>query len=204
MKLALLVVLAAVLAAGHPVAAAPGAQRFVILPAESHVSYRVNETLIFENNRLNVAIGTTNAIQGDATIDRTNPRNSKIGTITVDISQFKSDSERRDNAIRSRWLESRRFPTATFTPTSVQGLPDTYTDGHELSLQVTGQLKVRDVTKPVTFAVTLKLDGIVLTGTATTLIKMTEFGFDPPSIFGMLRAENDVRLELRFAARAAP
>ncbi len=204
MKLVPLIALAVVLAAWNPVAAAPaGVQRFVILPTESQVVYRVNETFIFENNRLNVAIGTTNVVQGDVTIDRTNPRNSKIGTITVDISQFKSDSDRRDNAIRSRWLESRRFPIATFTPTSIQGLPDTYTDGHDLSLQVTGNLKVRDVTKPVTFAVTLKLDGLALAGTATTLIKMTDFGFDPPSIL-MLRAENDVRLELRFAARAAP
>jgi polyisoprenoid-binding protein YceI len=176
-------------------------QRFVIAPNESQVVYRVGEVFINQGNRFNVAVGTTNSVRGEIMIDRARPRNSRIGTITVDISQFRSDSGRRDNAIRDRWLESSRFPTAEFTPTSIEGLPEAYTEGRDLNLQVTGNLKVREVTRPTTFAVTLKLQGGVMTGTGTTMIKMTDFGFDPPAIFGILRAENDAKLELRFVAR---
>ena len=58
--------------------------------------------------------------------------------------------------------------------------------------------------KVVTFASTLKLDGNTLSGAATTMLKMTDFGFEPPSILGILRAENEVGVEFRFIARAAP
>lgn len=211
-RVSLLICLATVLCSVAPVVsvAAPsptptpapaGPQRFVIVPGESRVTYRVAETFINEGNRLNIAVGVTRVVRGEIMVDRARPANSRIGVITVDISQFQSDSTRRDNAIRTRWLESARFPVAEFTPTSIRGLPDAYQDGHEVSLQVTGNLKVRDASKPTTFAVTLKLEGDTLSGTATTTIKMTDFGFDPPSIFGILRAENEARLEFRFIAR---
>jgi polyisoprenoid-binding protein YceI len=187
-----------------PVAAANAAtapQRFVIVPGESQVLYRVGETLFLENNRINVAVGTTTAVRGEILVDRVNPRNSRIGTITIDISQFRSDSQRRDNFIRTRSLESARFPTAEFTPTAIQGLPETYTDGREIALQIIGNLKIRDVVRPTTFAATIKIVGAQLTGTATAVIKMTDFGFDPPSIAGILRTENEARLEFHIVAR---
>ncbi len=204
--LAVLIAGIAALAAPSGAAAAPGPapsgpQRFVIIPAESQVTYRVAETLFNQNNRLNVAVGTTNVIKGEMTIDRARPANSRMGTITVDISQFKSDSARRDNMIRANWLESSKFPMAEFTPGEIRGLPEAYQDGREVPLQVAGNLKIRNVVKPATFAVTVKLDGATLTGAATTTILMADFGFDPPSIFGILKAENEARLDLRFVAK---
>jgi len=188
---------------GIAAAAPAGIQRFGIVAGESQVLYHVAETLFLEGNRFNVAVGTTTAVRGEITVDRANPRNSRIGTISIDISQFRSDSQRRDNFIRTRSLESARFPTAEFTPTTIQGLPTTYTDGQELTLQVAGNLKIRDVVRPTTFATTIKIAGTQLTGTATTSIKMTDFGFDPPSIAGILRTENEAKLEFRIVARAS-
>jgi polyisoprenoid-binding protein YceI len=178
-----------------------GTQRFVIVPGESTVTYRVNETFISEGNRLNTAEGVTTAVRGEIFVDRARPSASRIGTITIDISQFRSDSARRDNAIRDRWLESLRFPMAEFTPTQVQGLPPAYEEGREVPVQITGGLKIRTVTRPTTFESTIKLEGATLTVTGRTTIKMTDFGFDPPSILGILRAENEARLEFRFLAR---
>mgnify|MGYP000106106351 FL=1 len=122
----------------------------------------------------------------------------------MSIKSAAADNPRRDNAIRERWLESARFPIAEFRPTSIQGLPNAYTEGREVTLQVTGDLKIRDVTRPTTFSVTVKLEGERLTGTATGMVRMTDFGFDPPSILGILRAENEVEIEFRFVARRAP
>jgi polyisoprenoid-binding protein YceI len=107
-------------------AAAEGVVRFVIDPSASQVLYYVAETFIDQNNRLNVAVATTRGIQGEILIDRAHPRLSRIGPITVDISQFTSNSRRRDNAIRERWLESAKYPAAVFTASSIQGLPDAY------------------------------------------------------------------------------
>jgi polyisoprenoid-binding protein YceI len=195
------VVVGAGLVSAAAAASPAGGQRFVIVPGESSVTYRVNETFINEGNRLNTAVGVTTAVRGEISIDRARPANSRIGTVTIDISQFKSDSERRDNAIRNRWLESSRFPNAVFTPTSIQGLPDSHQDGREVPVEIAGNLKIRDVTRPVTFASNVKLDGTTLMVAGTTMIKMTDFGFNPPSILGLLRAENDAKLEFRFVAR---
>jgi len=202
--LLLSVVLAGATGRGLPAAeAAPpaGGQRFVIVPGESQVVYRVGETLIRENNRFNVAVGVTTTVRGEIVIDRSDPRASRVGPIAVDISLFRSDSQRRDSAIRERWLESARFPIAEFTPTGVEGLPVQHEEGRELSLRITGNLKVRNVVKPTTFVTTLKLSGGELSGTATGKILMTDFGFDPPAIFSILRAQNEVEIEFRFAAR---
>ena len=203
MPVLLAIVVAVLLAAPVPAArtAAPAPQRFLIVPGESRVTYRVSETFINEGNRLNVAVGITDAIRGEITINRADPRQSRIGPVTVDISRFQSDSPRRDNAIRGRWLESARFPTAEFTATEISGLPAAYQEGRELHLEITGRLKVRDVTRPATFQTTLVLAGSTLTGTATTKLLMTDFGFQPPSILGILRAENEVQIEFRFTAR---
>jgi len=181
--------------------AAPAAQRFVIQPGESSVVYRVNETLFNQGNRLATAVGTTTAVRGEITVDRVRPANSRIGTVTIDISQFKSDSQRRDNRIRQDWLESAKFPNAEFTATEIKGLPDAYQDGREVPVQIVGNLKIRDVTRPITWASTIKLNGTTLTITGNTTIKMTDFGFDPPSIMGILKAENEARLEFKFVAR---
>lgn len=184
-----------------PARTATAPQRYVIQSGDSNVTYRVNEILFNQGNRLNTAVGTTTAVRGEITVDRARPANSRIGTVTIDISQFKSDSQRRDNMIRQNWLESSKFPNAEFTSTEIKGLPETYQDGREVPVQITGNLKVRDVTRPTTWASTIKLDGATLTVTGATTIKMTDFGFDPPAILGILKSENEARLEFRFVAK---
>ncbi len=183
--------------------AAAGGQRFTIVPGESQVIYRVGETLISEGNRFNVAVGITRVVRGEVIVDRTNPAASRVGTISVDISQFQSDSSRRDNAIRSRWLESARYPIAEFVPTRIDGLPAQYAEGREIALRITGNLKVRTEVRPTTFEAAVRLTGNELRGTATARVLMTDFGFEPPSILGILRAQNEVEIEFRFVARPA-
>jgi len=206
MKFAVTIGIALLVVAGGvpgPVWAGAAAQRFTIVPAESQAIYRVEETLFREGNRLKVAIGTTNAVRGEVTVDRANPRNSRIRAIVVNISTFRTDSSRRDRAIRERWLESARYPNAEFRPVAFSGMPAAYTNNREISFKVTGDLKIRDVVRRTTFDVTMRLAGNTLRGTATGHILMTDFGFDPPSILGILRAENEVEIELRFVARPA-
>lgn len=173
---------------------------FTILPEESSVAYQVGEVFINQNNRFNLAVGITQEITGEVTLDYAHPEQSTVGPITVDISAFQSDSNRRDNAIRGRWLESSRYPIATFTPTEVRGLPADAREGQSISFEVAGDLTVRDTTKPVVFAVQAVLQGDRLTGTATTAFKMTDFNFQPPDIAGMLKAEDDVKIEFKFVA----
>ena len=180
----------------------PKAQAVVyqIVAGESQASYEVGETFFNQNNRFNVAVGVTSDISGAVELNISTPSQSKVSKITVDISKLKSDSGRRDNTIRERFLESGRFPVATFVPTSIEGLPATYTEGQEISFKVTGDLIVHETTQPVTFDVTVKLSGDTLTGTATTTILMSNFGIGPIKMAGILGTEDEVKLTFNFVA----
>lgn len=191
---------AAVVAQSGAAAAPPGTVRFVIVAGESTATYNVDETFVV-GARLNTAVGVTTDVRGEVLVDRARPSNTRIGVISIDISKFKSDSDRRDAAIRTRWLESERFPIAEFTTTRVAGLPETYVEGREVPVQIEGNLRIRDVTRPTLFDSTVRLEGSTLTVAGRTAIRMTDFGFDPPSILGVLRAENEARLQFRFVAR---
>jgi len=177
---------------------------FNISGQESEACYQVGEVFISRNNQFGLAVGVSNAVSGQIAIDKANVANSQVGQIVVDVSQLKSDASSRDGQIRSRWLESNKFPLAKFTPTTITGLPEgAYTEGQILNFTMTGDMLVRDTTKVVTFTVKATLKDNVLAGSATTDIKMTDFGFDPPEIGGMLKANNEARLVLNFVARPA-
>lgn len=192
---------AAIQAPTTQAASSGGAVTYKIVPGESQLKYEVGEVFINDNNRFNLASGVTSGVSGDISLDPAAPQNSQIGTITADVSQFKSDSSRRDNFIRGRFLESSKYPNVTFTTTKIDGLPQTYSDGQEIPLKISGDLTIRDVTKPVVFDATVKLSGDTLSGTATTTILMSDFGFGPISLVGMLKTEDQAKVTLTFVAR---
>jgi polyisoprenoid-binding protein YceI len=179
-----------------------GTVTYSIVPEESTVTYTVDEQFLNEGVRDATAVGTTNEVEGDIYFDPDNPQNSEVGTITINIRSFESDSERRDERIREEWLESNEYPIATFEPTEIEGLPETYTDGEELTIQIMGDLTVRETTQPTTFETTGVIEGDEMRGTATTQILMTDFGFEPPNILNVLRVEDEVLLTFDFVARA--
>ena len=77
----------------------------------------------------------------------------------------------------------------------------TYTEGQPISFTMTGDLTVKETTKPVTFEVTATLQAGVLTGTATTTILLSDFAVGPIEIAGMLGTEDEAKLTLAFVAR---
>jgi polyisoprenoid-binding protein YceI len=181
---------------------AAGSVTFEIVSGESRASYAVDETFLNQNNRLNTAVGISTEVSGTVTVDTANPAASTLGIISVDISQLQSDDARRDDRIRQSWLESARYPIASFEVTAIEGLPAAYADGQEVSFQLIGNLTVREVAVPTTWEVTAAIQGETLTGTATTTILMTDFGFDPPSIGGILTVENEVIVTIELVAKA--
>ncbi|MGW8251874.1 MAG: YceI family protein [Anaerolineales bacterium] len=178
-----------------------GLTAYEIVPGESQLQYEVGEVFINENNRFAVAVGVTPQVEGEILIDRAAPQNSQIGTITADISQFKSDSGRRDNAIRGRFLQSERYPTVTFIPTQIDGLPESYQEGQDIPLNITGDLTIREVTRPASFEAVVRLDGDQLTGQATTTILMSDYDFGPISVAGILKTEDEAKITLDLVAR---
>jgi len=172
-----------------------------IVPGESQLKYEVGETFLNQDNRFNLAVGVSPQVDGEITVDPAIPQDSVIGTITADISKFQSDSARRDNAIRDRFLESSRFPIVTFVPTSIDGIPESYSGGQEISLIISGDLTIRDVTRPVTFETKVRLTEDELSGEATTTILLSDFNIGPISIAGILLTEDEAKVMLMFVAR---
>jgi polyisoprenoid-binding protein YceI len=182
--------------------AAGAATVYRIDPGQSEARYEVAETF-FQGNRLNLAIGRTKGIAGEVLVDFANPANSQIGTIVIDVSQLTSDEGRRDNYIRNNALQSSQYPQATFKPTKIEGIPASVKPGDTLTLQVTGDLTVKQTTKPVTFEVTLTVEQGKLAGSAATEILLSDFGAGPIQL-AFLQTEDKAKLAFDFVALPAP
>jgi polyisoprenoid-binding protein YceI len=188
-------------AATAPAASAPASgssQVYKIDPAQSEVHYEVGETFL-DGNRFNLAIGRTKGVAGEIAIDTQTPANSQIGEIVIDVSQFTSDENRRDNFIRRTGLESSKYPQATFKTTSIAGLPAKVNDGEEVTFTITGDLTVKETTKPVTWQVKLKLTKDNVSGQATTQITLSDFGAGPLKL-PILSTEDSAKLVFDFVA----
>lgn len=173
---------------------------YVIASDHSVVIYEVGETLLDENNRYHTAIGRTSQVTGTIYIDLDNPQNSSIGPLSINISTFKSDSDQRDASIRKYWLESEQYPLATFVPTTLAGLPSSYQEGREVNFTVTGDLTVHGVTQSTTFEVTVNVTDEQISGQAIGQLLMPDFDIVPPSIAGVLQAEELVTVKFEFVA----
>jgi polyisoprenoid-binding protein YceI len=183
-----------------PEAAPEGKQVYTLIPGKSVASYEVGETFLNEGNRFAIAVGITSSVSGEVWLDPAHPDQARVGPVQVDISRLSSDSVRRDGFIQERFLESARFPIATFTPTAIEGLPESYQAGEEIQFQISGDLTVHEVTRPVTFSVIASLEDGVLTGSAESTILMSDFGVGPVEVAGILKTEDQVKLLLTFVA----
>ena len=176
----------------------PSAKVYHIDAAQSEVHYEVGETFV-QGSRFQTAIGRTKGIAGDILVNTDQPAKSQIGPIVINVSQFKSDEDRRDNFIRHSNLQSSQYPTATFVMRAIDGLPAQVKAGDQVSFTMTGDLTVKQTTKSVTWNVTLKYDAQQLSGSATTNIKMSDFGVGPIQI-SLLATEDNVKLVFDFVA----
>ncbi|RPI85959.1 MAG: YceI family protein [Chloroflexi bacterium] len=186
---------------GSPVEMAGENVTYAFVDEESFITYEVGETFIDRGNVFNVASGTTQGVDGEIVLNFDQPQESRVGTLTADISGFRSDNQRRDNAIRDRFLQSVQFPTVTFTPTDIMGLPEVGEPGVEYPITIEGDLTIRDVTKHVVFDTVVMWEADELHGQAVATFLMSDFGFGPIEIFGILATEDEVKVTVDFTAR---
>jgi polyisoprenoid-binding protein YceI len=190
-------------AAAATVAARPAADpqgvTFVIDSAASQASYHARETLA-GRSLPSEAVGTTRKVSGTIVLDGNGSPVADRSTITVDLSSLQSDESRRDNFIKGNTLNTNRFPTATFVPKSTDGLPSPLPTSGSATFQLTGDLTVRGVTRPVTWQVAANFADAAMTGNATTRVQITDFGMTPPKAGPVLSIEDELTLELDFAA----
>ncbi len=177
-----------------------GERQFEIVQAQSEARFLVDEVLLGADKTV---VGATSQITGAITVDPANPSAASISPIIIDARSLATDSSRRNRSIHRRVLGSAsdEFRYITFAPTAIKGIPESIAIGETLAFSVTGDLTVRGVTRPETFALTVtphsetELSGL---GRATVLYADYEIAI--PEVPAVASVEDKVRLEIEFVA----
>jgi len=166
---------------------------------ESQVSFTLTEDL---RGVPTTVVGTTDQIAGDIVVDFTTPANSQVGQIRINARTLVTDNEFRNRAIRGEILESSKdeYEFIEFTPTAVTGLPAAVTVGEPITFQLTGDLKIRNITQSVTFDVTATATEERLEGSATVVVTRTQYNLVIPSAPGVANVSEEVTLQIDFVA----
>ncbi len=175
-------------------------QTFAIVAEESEARFLIDELLF---GAPKTVIGTTRALSGELTVNPTDPPTSAIGPIQIDASTFVTDHNRRNGAIRRFILQTNQHQFITFTTTALSGLPHTVSVGDEVHFDVTGDLTIRDITNPVSFAVTLQIvSESELRGSATTVVTREAYELTIPQVPNVANVGEEFIVEFDFVARA--
>src|SRR5213594_3661224 len=113
-----------------------------------------------------------------------------------------SDKSMRDQRVQQA-LETSRYPTATFTITSVSGYNPAVAEGQEQTLELSGNLELHGVTKPATWEVKAYRQGNVISALATVTVKFSDFNITPPTFQGLLSISDQATLQVQLIAQAA-
>jgi polyisoprenoid-binding protein YceI len=116
------------------------------------------------------------------------------------MNTLSTDQSRRDTYIREDGPRFNDFPVATFKATNVTAQSTDAGDG-SLRLALTGDMTIRNITRPVMFDVRATINGGTLSGTATTRLKMSDFGIEPLDFYNTLTVADEVGVEVQFTAR---
>jgi polyisoprenoid-binding protein YceI len=154
--------------------------------------YRFDEELVGIGG--NTAVGRTPDVTGTMTV--------ADGAVTavdveVDLTTLDSDSDRRDGALRTRGLESDRFPTATFRLTEPMTLPPVLTDGERATVSATGELTIHGVTNEATIELEAELQGDAAVVVGSAPIALADHGIDPPTGLSVLSISGDGTFEFQ-------
>lgn len=136
--------------------------------------YRMQEQFGGETVKKEAA-GRTPEVSGTLTVQGSTIPSAKV---TADLSRLASDRTQRDNAIKTRGLETERFPTATFELTEPITLPGPPQVGQSVSVTARGDLTLHGVTKPAELALQAEWKGDTIAVAGGTTVVLADFGID--------------------------
>ena len=159
---------------------------------------------VFLNSNEEVVVGETNEVSGSfvLSIGECDSSDSCILienlSISVDLMKLKSNNGIRDNAIKSKWLESELYPIATYSIEELI-LPNNNFDS-KIDETITGILNIRDIDYIVPFSISAYMDNNLVYVYGVAQIETLWFGFDPPSKFDAWNVLNPIGIEIEIVA----
>jgi polyisoprenoid-binding protein YceI len=196
--------LAVVLVASPPMTPRASGAAYQIDRAKSSVKIAVGKAGAFSFAGHSHEV--TGPIEGTLDVDPDNPSVSQV-TISVPTPSLKvsganeppADRPKVQEAMESdKVLDVARFPRITFKST---GVNVTQNAGATLDVVVSGQLTIRDVTRPESVPVHVELAGQSLTANGRFAVKQTEFGIKPISVSGVVSVKDKLDISFSVAAR---
>lgn len=126
------------------------------------------------------------------------------GEGTVDLNTMSSGNDQRDNHIKGpEYLNVAQFPDATFTVKSFEHLPKEWKEGASISFHMTGTLKVKGLSKDVTFDSVAVYDQGKIKMEGSTVVTFADFGMKNPHAV-VLDTQNDITVRLSLVLAPEP
>jgi polyisoprenoid-binding protein YceI len=161
----------------------------------SVAGYRVREKLA-QLPAPSDAVGRTGAITGQITIaDRGGAYSASNATFTVDVSQLKSDQEKRDNRIRTNGLETDKFPQASFSAAGPISIPGDAVNGKTVTIPIEGDLNLHGTTKKVSIPLQVRRSGARVELVGNYQFSWADFGMTAPSVQPFVSVTGNPTLE---------
>jgi polyisoprenoid-binding protein YceI len=146
--------------------------------------------------------GRFTQFSGAITVDRDNLENSSVSAVIL-VGSVDTDNDKRNGHLKTAdFFDAATYSTITFKSTS-------WKKTGEGAFDVTGDLTIKNVTKPVVLKVTLNGFGPGMKGTmesgweATTTINRNDFGVNGPAMLGTMLGTDvavDILIEADIAA----
>jgi polyisoprenoid-binding protein YceI len=164
----------------------------------SSATYRVQEQFVGINFPSD-AVATTPTVAGTLVIAPDGSIVTAQSKLTIDLRALKSDQDQRDNFVRTRTLETDKFPYAEFAPTRIEGLPAMIPTQGQVGITLTGNMTIHGVTKEIAFKgiATFGRDSTV-NGIAKTSFTFATFGLTKPAIGRLMSVDDKIELEVAF------
>lgn len=171
---------------------------FQFAQAESEARFLIGEIL---RGQPQTVVGVTDQVAAEIVVDLNNPADAQLGTVQVNARALATDESRRNRAIGNWILETGDFEFINFNPTEIFGLPEELVFGENVSLEITGDLTIRDITDEVTFQATVTpVSESRLEGLASTTINRGDFELTIPSVPFVADVDEEILLEIEFVA----
>lgn len=158
---------------------------------------------IFRGNPKTVT-GVNSKVAAEVVADLDDPSSVVMGPVTIKAAYFDTEPGKepsplgeeigwRDTAINRFILNSNEYPTITFTPAAIIDLTGTEQGS---TTEVSGDLTVREITRPVIFSVTFEVisaEQIRVSGTSD--VRRQDFELRIPNVAHVADVDDDLRLE---------
>jgi len=163
-----------------------GPRTYSLQRGPTFTGYRVREKYVTIG--VADAVGRTPDVTGTATVDRDRMTKASLET---NMSTLRSEENRRDDALRTRAIETDRYPNSRFELTEPFAISRT-------PQQARGRLTLHGRTRPIVATVRgqrIGAETIELAGEAR--IDFAPFGIQPPSVAGFVTVEDHGTLEFK-------